>query len=50
MMYYESANILGAHYDKLALTNTEAIQHVENLQAHKNINACISIVLQNGPF
>lgn len=47
MMYSESANILVAHYDKLTLPNTEAIQHVRTLQTHKNINACASIVLQN---
>lgn len=46
-MYSESANILVAHYDKLALPNTEAVQHVGTLQSHKNINACASIVLQN---
>lgn len=46
-MYSESANILVAHYDKLTLPNTEAIQHVRTLQTHKNINACASIVLQN---
>lgn len=46
-MYSESANVLVAHYDKLTLPNTKAIQHAENLQTHKNMKACASIVLQN---
>lgn len=50
MMYSESANILVAHYDKLTLPNSEALQHVGDLQAHQNRNAHASIVLQNALF
>lgn len=49
-MYSESANILVAHYDKLTLPNSEALQHVGDLQAHQNRNAHASIVLQNALF
>lgn len=49
-MYSESANILVAHYDKLTLSYTEAVQHVGDLQTHQNRNAHASIVLQNVLF
>jgi len=49
-MYSESASVLVACYDKLLLPNTEAIQHVENLQSQRNINACDSVVLHSVPF